>query len=135
MSTRRSFLQNITTASLGLPLVSLQSSPLFSALAGCTAEGPQLRVAILGLGSYAKRVADAMKDCKRAKLVGLISGTPAKVKEWQKEYNVPDQNCYNYDNFDNIKNNPNIDAVYIITPNALHMPQTLRVARAGKQCI
>ncbi len=136
MSTRRSFLQNITTASLGLPLMSLQSTPLLGSLAGCAADdGPVLRVAIMGLGSYGKRVADAMKECKRAKLVGLISGTPAKVKEWQKEYGVPDQNCYNYDNFDNIKNNPAIDAVYIITPNALHMPHTLRVAKAGKHVI
>jgi predicted dehydrogenase len=135
MTTRRSFLQKVTTTTLGLPLLSLQSSPIFGALAGCTNEGPQLRVAIMGLGSYGKRVADAMKDCKRAKLVGLISGTPAKVKEWQQQYGVPDQNCYNYENFDKIKDNPNIDAVYIITPNALHMPQTLRVARAGKHVI
>jgi predicted dehydrogenase len=70
-----------------------------------------------------------------AKLTGVISGTPAKIKEWQSKYKIAEKNCYNYENFDQIKNNPDIDAVYIITPNALHHPQTLRVAKAGKHVI
>ena len=43
--------------------------------------------------------------------------------------------CYHYGNFDDIKNNPNIDAVYICTPNAQHKDQTLRLAAAGKHVI
>lgn len=139
MNTRRAFLQKLTLSGLGLPLTTIAASPLVSTLASCAAtstpDGPVLRVALMGLGSYASRVADAMKDCKRAKLVGLISGTPAKVKDWQKKWDIPDANCYNYENFDNIRNNPNIDAVYIITPNAQHHPQTIRVAKAGKHVI
>ena len=98
-------------------------------------QGPVLRVAIMGLGSYGTRVAEAMKDCKRARLVGVISGTPSKVKTWQSKYNIPEKNCYNYENFDNIKTNNDIDAVYIITPNGLHKEQAIRVARAGKHVI
>ncbi len=45
------------------------------------------------------------------------------------------KNCYNYENFDQIKDNPDIDAVYVITPNALHHDQVIRVAKAGKQVI
>jgi predicted dehydrogenase len=76
-----------------------------------------------------------MQDCKRAKLVGAISGTPSKIKTWQSKYNIPESNCYNYENFDNIKNNKDIDAVYVITPNALHHDQVIRVAKAGKHVI
>ncbi|HEU0064122.1 MAG TPA: Gfo/Idh/MocA family oxidoreductase [Flavisolibacter sp.] len=94
-----------------------------------------LKVALLGLGSYASRVADAMRDCKRAKITGLISGTPSKLKSWGERYNVPEKNWYNYQTFDEIKNNPDIDAVYVITPNALHHDQVIRVARAGKNVI
>lgn len=94
-----------------------------------------LRVAIMGLGSYGTRVAEAMKDSKKSKLVGVISGTPSKIKEWQSKYDIPEKNCYNYENFDQIKDNPDIDAVYIITPNALHKDQTIRVANAGKHVI
>jgi predicted dehydrogenase len=94
-----------------------------------------LRVAIMGLGSYGTRVAEAMKDCKKAKLVGVISGTPSKIVDWQKKYDIPEKNCYNYETFDQLKNNPDIDAVYVITPNALHKDQAIRVAKAGKHVI
>jgi predicted dehydrogenase len=94
-----------------------------------------LRVAIMGLGSYGTRVAEAMQSCTKARLVGVISGTPAKIKAWQAKYAIPEKNCYNYENFDRIKDNPDIDAVYVITPNALHHDQVIRVARAGKQVI
>ena len=89
----------------------------------------------MGLGGYAGRVAEAMQDCKRAKITGLISGTPSKITEWSAKYNVPKKNCYNYENFDAIKNNPDIDAVYVITPNGLHKDQSIRVAKAGKHVI
>lgn len=89
----------------------------------------------MGLGSYGTRVAEAMKDCKRAKLVGVVSGTPSKISAWQEKYGIPAKNCYNYENFDQIKNNPDIDAVYVITPNSLHKPYSIRVAKAGKHVI
>jgi predicted dehydrogenase len=89
----------------------------------------------MGLGSYGTRVAEAMKESKRARLVGVISGTPSKVTDWQSKYGIPDKNCYNYENFDQIKDNPDIDAVYVITPNALHKDQVIRVAKAGKHVI
>ena len=134
MKTRREFLQQFTGSMVTIPLLSLlgeqKKSPPVS-----LPEGPVLRVAIMGLGSYANRVAEAMQACTRAKITGVISGTPSKIKTWQEKYNIPDKNCYNYETFDNIKNNPDIDAVYIITPNALHHPQTLRVAKAGKHVI
>ncbi|MDQ3844006.1 MAG: Gfo/Idh/MocA family oxidoreductase, partial [Bacteroidota bacterium] len=98
-------------------------------------QDPVLRVAIMGLGSYGNRVAEAMQSCKKAKITGVISGTPDKIKTWQSKYNIPDKNCYNYDNFDRVKDNPDIDAVYVITPNALHHDQVIRVAKAGKHVI
>jgi len=89
----------------------------------------------MGLGSYGTRVAEAMRDCTMAKLVGVISGTPSKIIDWQSKYNIPAKNCYNYESFDNIKNNPDIDAVYVITPNGLHHDEVIRVAQAGKHVI
>jgi predicted dehydrogenase len=135
MNSRRHFLQKITATALTLPFTAsygLENKALFNDF---PYEGPILRVAIMGLGSYGTRVAEAMKSCKRAKLVGVISGTPSKVKNWQSKYNIPEKNCYNYENFDNLKDNPDIDAVYIITPNAQHRSQCIRVAQAGKHVI
>lgn len=133
MASRRNFLEKITVSAVGLPLLYNPTS-LFAA-SEKPYEGPILKVAIMGLGSYGGRVAKAMEDCKRAKLVGLISGTPSKVEDWAKKYDIPKKNCYNYENFDAIKDNPDIDAVYVITPNGLHKDQAIRVAKAGKQVI
>lgn len=129
MNNRRHFLKQLAAPVAAIPFLS------FTDKDELPYDGPVLRVAIMGLGGYGTRVADAMQDCKKAKLVGVISGTPSKVADWQKKYNIPAKNCYDYSNFDNIKNNPDIDAVYVITPNGLHKDQVIRVARAGKHAI
>lgn len=134
MDSRRNFLQKLSTSVIALN-ISKYGFANASNFYNRSNEGPVLRVAIMGLGSYGTRVADAMKACKKANLVGLISGTPSKIKDWQSKYNIPAKNCYNYDNFDLIKDNPEIDAVYVITPNALHHNQVIRVAKAGKHVI
>ncbi|MDO8994323.1 MAG: Gfo/Idh/MocA family oxidoreductase, partial [Daejeonella sp.] len=134
MDSRRNFLQTLSASilALSIPQHGFASIEDFYSK---PYEGPVLRVAIMGLGSYGTRVAEAMQACKMAKLVGLISGTPSKIKNWQSKYNIPEKNCYNYENFDLIKDNPDIDAVYVITPNALHHDQVIRVAKAGKHVI
>ncbi|EAR02437.1 Gfo/Idh/MocA family protein [Maribacter sp. HTCC2170] len=133
MGTRRNFIEKLTVSAVGIPILYGPTS-LFAACEESYV-GPVLRVAIMGLGGYATRVAKAMIDCNRAKLVGVISGTPSKVVVWRKKYNIPQKNCYNYEDFDNIKNNSDIDAVYIITPNGLHCEQAVRIAKAGKHVI
>lgn len=135
MKSRRDFLQKISASAFALPFVPSLSLASADQANEAPYQGPVLRVAIMGLGSYGTRVAEAMQSCKMAKLVGVISGTPAKIKDWQTKYNIPEKNCYNYENFDKIKDNKDIDAVYIITPNALHKPQAIRVAQAGKHVI
>ncbi len=133
MGSRREFIEKLTVSAVSLPILYGPTS-LFAA---CEQpfNSPILRVAIMGLGGYGTRVAKAMLDCKRANLVGVISGTPSKITKWQSEYNIPEKNCYNYENFDRLKDNPDIDAVYIITPNGLHCEQAIRVAKAGKHVI
>jgi predicted dehydrogenase len=70
-----------------------------------------------------------------AKLVGGVTGTPAKVEKWVKEFGLDKANLYSYENFEDLKNNPNIDAVYITLPNALHHEYVLRAAKMGKHVI
>jgi len=132
MTTRRHFIEKITAPLVALPLLTAAEC---RGNQSTVADGKILRVALMGLGSYADRVAKAMQDCKRAKLVGVISGTPSKIKDWQSRFNIPEKNCYNYENFDNIKTNNEIDAVYVITPNGLHKEHVIRVAKAGKHAI
>lgn len=133
MNSRRQFLKKITAATAAIPFIGSQTSG--KSVAENKQDSSVLRVAIMGLGSYGTRIAEAMQECENAKLTGVISGTPSKIAAWQKKYNIPEKNCYNYDNFDAVKNNPDIDAVYVITPNALHHDEVIRVAKAGKHVI
>lgn len=129
MNSRRDFIQKLSAPLIALPFIKnlgVQEIPY---------EGPVLRIAIMGLGGYATRVAEAMQFCNKAKVVGLISGTPSKIKAWREKYNIVESNCYDYNNFEAIKDNKEIDAVYIITPNALHKEQAIRVAGTGKHVI
>ncbi len=79
MGTRRDFLEKLTISTISIPIL-YNPTKLFAA-SSAPYEGPILRVAIMGLGSYGTRVAKAMESCKRAKLVGLISGTPLQSSE------------------------------------------------------
>src|SRR5258705_7630618 len=135
MNSRRDFLQKLAASAAAFPSLSYLTAA--APAAGCNApyDGPMLRVAIMGLGSYGTRVAEAMQSCTNAKLVGVISGTPSKITDWQSKYSIPEKNCYNYENCDAIKDNPDIDAVYVITPNGLHREHVIRVAKAGKHAI
>jgi predicted dehydrogenase len=133
MISRRKFIQSTGISAASLPLIS-KSHPFFENTFS-SQDDTLLRVAVMGLGSYANRVARAMESCTRAKITGVVSGTPSKITDWQARYGIQDKNCYNYDTIEEIKSNPDIDAVYIITPNALHCQQAIQVAEAGKHVI
>jgi predicted dehydrogenase len=135
MQNRRDFLQLLPLSIGMLSLLSKHSAKELPQIKESLPDGPPLRIAFLGLGSYAQRVAEAIKDSSKVKITGLISGTPSKIEVWKNKYQIPEDSCYHYGNFDAIKNNPTIDAVYICTPNAQHKDQTLRLAAAGKHVI
>ena len=92
-----------------------------------------LGVALVGLGYYSTDLlAPALHLTKQCHLAGVVSGTPAKLTEWQQRHRLPDAGLYNYENFDSIANNPAIDVVYVVLPPSLHAEYTIRAAKAGK---
>ena len=64
-----------------------------------------------------------------------MSGTPDKAARVAAEYGVRPEAVYDYAGFDRIRGNPEIRAVYIILPNAMHKEYTLRAAQAGKHVL
>src|SRR5690606_20757193 len=97
------------------------------------APGRKIGYAIVGLGSYATRqIMPRFKDTEHCRLTALVSGSPEKAATLAAEYGVPARSIYNYQNFDRIADNPDVDVVYVILPNGMHMEYTVRAARAGK---
>lgn len=96
----------------------------------------KLGIALVGLGNYSTRqIAPALLQTQNCYLAAIVTGTPEKAEKWSKEYNIPKKNIYNYKNFDAIKDNPDIDIVYIVLPNFMHAEYTIRAAQAGKHVI
>src|ERR1041384_950604 len=96
----------------------------------------KLGIALMGLGHYAtKQLAPALEKTDHCYLAGVVTGTPAKAKKWKRKYDLPDKNIYNYENFDEITDNPDIKIVYVVLPNALHKEYVVRAAKAGKHVI
>lgn len=96
----------------------------------------KLRLAIIGLGKYATgQIMPNLKETARVELAGLVSGHPAKARKLAAQYGVPEKNIYTYENFDSIRDNKDIDAVYIILPNSMHAEYAIRAAKAGKHVL
>ena len=96
----------------------------------------KLGVALVGLGKYSEaQLAPALLETTDCYLAALVTGSPSKAEEWKEKYKIPDNNVYNYGNFDSISNNADVDIVYVVLPNALHAEYVIRAARAGKHVI
>lgn len=100
-------------------------------------EGKRLGFALVGLGSLSgNQIAPALfEKTKLCRLTGLVSGHPDKAREWAKKYGVPEKNIYTYETFDQVRDNPDIDVVYVVLPNSMHAEYTIRAARAGKHVL
>jgi glucose-fructose oxidoreductase len=124
---RRDVIKTLAAASAGL---------LFSPntlLAATRQKKDRLGVALVGLGYYSTDLlAPALQQTKNCYLAGIVTGTPSKAEDWKKKYNIPDKNIYNYQTFDEIANNPDIDVVYVVLPPSLHKEYVIRAANAGK---
>ncbi|WP_419814190.1 Gfo/Idh/MocA family protein [Glacieibacterium sp.] len=93
-------------------------------------------IAVVGLGVLSQgQILPALKKTRGAHLAALVSGHPAKAKKWAAEFGLPDSAIYNYDNFDRIAADPNIQAVYIVLPNSMHADFTIRAFKAGKHVL
>jgi len=96
----------------------------------------KLGIALVGLGYYSSgQLGPALQHTKNCYLAGIVTGHPAKAEAWKKKYNIPDKNIYNYDTFDQIRDNPDIDIIYVVLPVSMHKEYTIRAAQAGKHVI
>jgi glucose-fructose oxidoreductase len=124
-SPRRQFIKQVAVAggaALVAPQIVFAQSP-----------AKKLGVALVGLGYYSTDVlAPALAQAQHCYLAGIVTGSPEKAAAWQKKYQIPEKNTYNYQNFDQIANNPAIDVVYVVLPPSMHREYVVRAARAGK---
>lgn len=109
------------------------------ALAGRAGAQPaprKLGIALCGLGNYARgQLAPALRLTQHVELRGVVTGSRDKGLAWAKEFGFPEQNVYSYATMARLIDNPDIDIVYVVTPNALHPEHTIAAAWARKHVI
>lgn len=101
-------------------------------------EAPQRKIgwAVVGLGQLAlEEVMPAFAEARLSKPVALVSGHPDKAKKVAAAYGVNPKAIYNYDNYDKMVDDPNIEVIYIILPNSMHAEFTIRGLKAGKHVL
>lgn len=130
--TRRSFSLTLGKGALATSVL----APSAWACAQRAGENKKLGVALVGLGSYSTyQLAPSLQQTDHCYLAGIVTGTKEKEGIWKAQYGIPEQNIYNYKNFDAIANNPDIDIVYVVLPNSMHADFSIRAAKAGKHVI
>jgi predicted dehydrogenase len=98
--------------------------------------GRRLGWAVVGLGRLAvHQILPALADCRRSKLTGLVSGSPAKASHLARLHGVDPRHVYSYERYDDIANDPEIDIVYVVLPNSMHAEYTIRALKAGKHVL
>ena len=98
--------------------------------------GKKLGWAIVGLGNLAiNQILPAFAKCEKSKVTALVSGSREKAEKLAARYNVNTKNIYNYENYNSIRDNPDVDIIYIVLPNSMHAEYTIRGAQAGKHIL
>ena len=129
---RRGFLQH---AGAGV-LVSHVAAATAAAQRVPDPPGRKLGWAVVGLGSLSiNQILPAFAKCEQSKVTALVSGSPEKAQKLALRYGVPEKNIYSYANYDSIRDNPDIDVVYVVLPNSMHAEYSIRAARAGKHVL
>jgi predicted dehydrogenase len=124
---RRRFIAG-SVAAVAAPFISTSSTR-----ARAAASQKKIGFAICGLGTLSEQqIAPAFAHTQLCRLSAVVTGTPAKAEAFRAKYDIPRRSVYSYDDMHRMADNPDIDVVYVVTPNALHAPHTIAAARAGK---
>jgi predicted dehydrogenase len=118
--TRRGFItrvgQGLVVANVAAPLVQQAHAQLRVP----DPPGKKLGWAIVALGSLSiNQILPAFAKCEKSRVVALVSP----------------KNIYNYQNYDSIKDNPEVDVIYVVLPNSMHAEYTIRGLQAGKHVL
>jgi predicted dehydrogenase len=127
MTTRRKFIVQAAALAAAPYIITGRTQAM------AAASRKKLGFALCGLGSLSTyQIAPALQKTENCRLAGIITGTPAKAVQWKSQYGIPDRNIYDYETMHRIAENADIDVVYVVTPNGLHLDNALIAAKAGK---
>lgn len=90
-----------------------------------------VRFAVIGTNFITDSFLEAGAECEGFKAQAVYSRTMERAKEYAEKYGIED--CY--DSLEDLAEAPDIDAVYVASPNALHASQSIQMMEAGKHVL
>lgn len=92
--------------------------------------------AIVGLGQLALgEIMPAFDECTLSRSTALVSGHRDKAEKVAAAYGIDSKHIYNYDDYDRLKDDDVVDAIYIVLPNSMHAEYAIRGLKAGKHVL
>jgi predicted dehydrogenase len=88
---------------------------------------------IIGLGNIALKFAQAFQYTKNARLKGISSNNKLKLENFQKEFHVDKNYCF--DNYQDLVDSKDIDIIYIAIPNSLHSKWIIECLKKEKKVL
>ncbi|MGZ4816146.1 MAG: Gfo/Idh/MocA family protein, partial [Terriglobales bacterium] len=88
-----------------------------------------VRFGIVGFGLHAvKRMMPAFTASRKCQVTALARRDPVKATESARKYNIP----HAFTSVEDLCRHAEVDAVFVTSPNALHLPDVLTAVAAGK---
>jgi predicted dehydrogenase len=88
-----------------------------------------IRYGILGFGHHAaKRLMQGFAEADDSRLIGLWRRDIAKARANALQFSIPEV----FETAEQLCASPNLDAVFIVSPDALHLPDVLMAVKHGK---
>lgn len=92
----------------------------------------EVRFAIVGVGGIGRAHGRAMLNTSRARIVALCDIVPSQMEAFAKELSEP---AKFYTDFNELYEDPDVDAVFVGTPNQVHVPAALAAVQNGKHVL
>lgn len=91
----------------------------------------KVRFGIMGAAHINRRLIPAIRQSTHAELHAIASRSLPKATELAQKHQIPTA----YGSYEELLQDPEIDAVYIPLPNHLHVPWTMKAANVGKHIL
>ena len=91
----------------------------------------KLRCAVIGVGAIGIEHLNSLLHCPRAATVAIAELNPQRLREAAEKFHIP----RSYSNYEELLEQPDIDAVTIALPNFLHAPVAIAALNARKHVL
>jgi len=116
---------------LPIPLLSrTKNRKIESSIVESPVTGNKIRVGMAGIGVGAAEILPAMEQMAEFELVAAADVNPRVLETFRRRYGAK-----TYDSVETMCADPDVEAVWVSTPNRFHAPHTIIAANAGKHVV